>query len=209
VSRHLPKSSPARGCAVRARGCRAARGRRGTIAVPAGSSLQSALNAAQPGDVITLEPGATYAGNFVLPNKGDISDFITIRSAAPDSALPSPGLRMTPAYSTLLPKIRSSNTSAALKTAASANHWKLMFLEFLANQSGAGDWTRTDLAQVPHDLVLARLYIHGDPVLGQKRGVSLNSRDTWIINSHISTASTDRVTRRAWRRFSPTCRTAW
>ena len=80
-----------------------------TIAVPAGSSLQSALNAAQPGDVITLEPGATYAGNFVLPNKGDISDFITIRSAAPDSALPSPGMRMTPAYSTLLPKIRSSN----------------------------------------------------------------------------------------------------
>src|SRR5204862_2381570 len=92
------------------------------------------------------------------------------------------------------PIFQSSNTSAALKTAASANHWKLMFLEFLANQSGAGDIialgagdsTQTDLPQVPHDLVLDRLYIHGDPVLGQKRGVSLNSRDTWLINSYIS-----------------------
>src|SRR5437867_2134152 len=110
---------------------------RAAIAVPAGGSLQSALNVAQPGDVVTLEPGATYAGNFVLPNKGDISEFITVRSAAPDSALPPPGMRMTPAYGAQLPKIRSSNTAAALKTAASANHWKLMFLEFLANQSGA------------------------------------------------------------------------
>ncbi len=38
------------------------------------------------GDVITLAPGATYVGNFVLPNKGAIDDYITIRSAAPDDA---------------------------------------------------------------------------------------------------------------------------
>ncbi len=36
-----------------------------TIAVPAGGDFQAALDAAQPGDVITLEPGATYTGNFV------------------------------------------------------------------------------------------------------------------------------------------------
>ena len=36
--------------------------RAATLAVPAGGSLQSALNAAQPGDVITLEPGVTYVG---------------------------------------------------------------------------------------------------------------------------------------------------
>ncbi|WP_284352799.1 ricin-type beta-trefoil lectin domain protein, partial [Roseisolibacter agri] len=39
------------------------------IAVPAGGDLQAALDAAQPGDVITLANGATYAGNFVLPSK--------------------------------------------------------------------------------------------------------------------------------------------
>ena len=41
-----------------------------TIDVPAGGDLQGALNAAQPGDVIALAPGATYVGNFVLPKKG-------------------------------------------------------------------------------------------------------------------------------------------
>jgi hypothetical protein len=165
-----------------------------TIAVPADGNLQSALNAAQPGDVITLAPGATYTGNFVLPDKGPITKYIVIRSAAPDSALPPAGIRMTPAYSAWLPKIKSGNNSSALRTAPSANHWKLMFLEFQANQNGygeiialgAGDSTQTQLSQVPHHLVLDRVYVHGDPVRGQKRGIALNSSDTSIINSYIS-----------------------
>ena len=33
-----------------------------TIAVPAGGNLQAPLDAAKPGDVITLEPGASYVG---------------------------------------------------------------------------------------------------------------------------------------------------
>ena len=165
-----------------------------TIAVPAGGDLQAALNAAQPGDVITLAPGATYAGNFVLPNKGAVSDYITIRSAAPDASLPPAGVRITPADAAQLPKIRSANSASALRTAAAANHWKLQFLEFQANQGGygdiialgAGDSTQTELAQVPYALVLDRVYIHGDPVLGQKRGLSLHSRDTTVINSYIA-----------------------
>src|SRR5262249_39433931 len=79
-------------------------------------------------------------------------------------------------------------------TAAAANHWKLMFLEFQANVNGygdiialgAGDKTQTLLSQVPYALVLDRLYIHGDPVLGQKRGIALHSRDTEIRNSWVS-----------------------
>jgi len=34
---------------------------------------QAAINAAQPGDVITLAAGATYVGNFVLTNKGAVT----------------------------------------------------------------------------------------------------------------------------------------
>src|SRR4051794_6599279 len=88
-----------------------------TIVVPAGGNLQAALNAAQPGDVITLAPGATYVGNFVLPNKGAVNDFITVRSAAPDASLPPAGVRVTPADAALLPKLRSANNSSALRTA--------------------------------------------------------------------------------------------
>jgi putative Ig domain-containing protein len=165
-----------------------------TISVPAGGNLQDAIDAAKPGDVITLEPGATYIGNFVLRNKGATNDYITLRSAAPDSALPGPGVRMTPKYAAQLPKIRSSNNMSALRTATGANHYKLLFLEFQANVGGfgdvialgAGDSTQTMLSQVPYALVIDRIYLHGDPVVGQKRGISLHGSDTQVLNSYVS-----------------------
>ena len=144
--------------------------------------------------MITLEPNATYSGNFVLPNTGAANDYITIRSAAPDAALPGAGIRMTPAYAALLPKIKSPNNMSALQTATAANHWKLMFLEFLSNKDGygdvislgAGDASQTQLSQVPYAFVIDRVYVHGDPVMGQKRGIALHSRDTSVINSYVS-----------------------
>jgi hypothetical protein len=54
-----------------------------TIAVAAGGDLHAALTNARPGDTITLERGATYVGNFTLPNK-DGAQFITIRTAGAD-----------------------------------------------------------------------------------------------------------------------------
>lgn len=165
-----------------------------TIVVAAGGDFQAALNAAQPGDVITLAAGATYSGNFVLPNKGAITTAITIRSSASDAQLPAAGVRMSPAYASLLPKIKSPNSTSALRTATAANHWTLMFLEFQANYNGygdivalgAGDTTQTTLAQVPYALVLDRVYVHGDPVMGQKRGIALHSSDTQVLNSYIA-----------------------
>jgi hypothetical protein len=177
-----------------------------TIAVPAGGDLQAALDAAQPGDVITLEPGATYTGNFVLPNKGDGSAYITIRSATSDTAFPDYGVRITPAYSALLPKIKSPNALQAMVTAVGAHHYKLMFLEFQANLNGAGeiiaigagDSTQTDLSQVPYAFILDRLYVHGDPELGQKRCIALNSSDTTVVNSWVSDCkSSPRIRRRS------------
>lgn len=165
-----------------------------TISVPAGGDLQAAINLAQAGDVISLAPGASYVGNFVLPNKGDLADYITIRSGAPDAALPGAKIRITPAYAAQLPKIFSPNSISALRTAAGANHYRLQFLEFQANykaygdiiEFGQGDSTQTTLAQVPYALVVDRVYVHGDPILGQKRGIALHSRDTTIVNSYIA-----------------------
>lgn len=171
-----------------------------TIAVPAGGNLQAALNAAAPGDVITLTPGATYIGNFVLPVRPVTTPaaFITIRSAASDGQLPPDGVRITPQYAALLPKIRSANSTPALRTAPGAHHWRIMFVEFQANANGygdilalgAGDSSQTLLSQVPYSLVLDRVYVHGDPVVGQKRGIALNSRDTTIVNSYIADIKT-------------------
>jgi hypothetical protein len=52
-----------------------------TIAVASGGDFQAALKAAQPGDVITLAPGAVFTGNFSLPKKAE-NGWIVVRSGA-------------------------------------------------------------------------------------------------------------------------------
>src|SRR5437879_5363952 len=94
-----------------------------TIAVPAGANLQQAINAAQPGDTIALQPGATFAGSFTLPWKGGDA-WITIRTAG-DSGLPGDGGRISPAHAGGLAKIRQGSSTPALATAPGAHHWRV------------------------------------------------------------------------------------
>jgi hypothetical protein len=163
----------------------------GTIVVKAGGDLQAAINSAQPGDVIQFEAGATFVGNFVLPAK-DGSAYITIRTSASDAQLPPEGHRITPAHAVLLPKLKSGNVESALRTAPGASRWRIQFVEFLANVNGQGDIIelgssgQDSLAAVPHDIIIDRCYIRGDPSAGQKRGIALNSASTTITGSHIS-----------------------
>ncbi len=67
------------------------------------ADFQNAINAAQPGDTIVLEAGATYVGEFILPYKGTSENYITIRSSRL-SELPE-GVRVTPAQSYLMPRL--------------------------------------------------------------------------------------------------------
>lgn len=181
-------SMAAAGLAMTAAGVSAA-----TVEVHAGEDLQAAIDRAQPGDVLLLDAGATFTGNFVLPVKPGAS-YITIRSAAADAALPAAGARVTPAAAALLPKILSVNSMPPLITAAGAHHWRLQLLEFPATHFGYGEIIRigdasaaqSTLAQVPYEFDLDRLYIHGDPLYGQKRGIALNGRSVTIRNSYIS-----------------------
>ncbi len=165
-----------------------------TLTVGPGGNLQTAINAAKPGDTIVLTAGATYTGTFTLPVPPAGSGFITIRTAA-DSRLPAPGKRIQPAvHASLLAKIRSGNTSPAIVTAPGAHHWRLELLEIGPNPAGGDDMIRlgrggsdqTTLDVVAHDLVIDRCYIHGDPLTAQKRGIALNSASTTIVNSHVS-----------------------
>src|SRR5207245_844491 len=107
-----------------------------TIAVSSGGDLQAALNAAQPGDVITLQAGATYTGPFTLPNKTG-TGWITVRTSAPDTSLPAPGTRVNPSYATVMPKIVVGG-DRAIGAAAGAHHFRFIGLE-LKPLSGAGE----------------------------------------------------------------------
>ena len=101
---------------------------------------------------------------------------------------------MLPIHAPRLAKLKSPNKEPVLRTAAGAHHWRLQLVEFLPTESGFGDIVRLgdgsaeqrELAQVPHDLVIDRCYVHGDDQLGQKRGIALNSASTIISNSYVS-----------------------
>src|SRR5262249_39971395 len=142
-------------------------------------------------DVITLQAGATFAGNFTLPNKSG-SGWIIIRSSAADSSLPPPGTRITPSYSSALPKIISPNNMPALKTSPAPHHYRSTGLE-IGHRAGTRinaivdfDGGQTSLSQVPHHLIVDRCYVHGNPSDTSRRGIAINSGSTAVIDSYIS-----------------------
>jgi Bacterial Ig-like domain (group 2) len=162
------------------------------INVPDGGNLQAAINSAQPGDTLVLAAGSTYTGNFVLPYKGDNTDYITITSSNL-SALPPADHRVSPADSVNMPKLLTPSTDSALTVAEKANHYRVIGIEFLVssgfycfNMVSVGTPFNTDPAAVAHDIELDRIYVHGDPVNGTKFGVYLNGGATTVKNSYIS-----------------------
>jgi len=161
------------------------------VTVPAGGDLQMAINNARPGETLLLEPGAKYVGNFVLPARANNDTRpITIRSGGPE-AVPG-GQRMTPEAAAGLAKIQSPDVMPSLRTAAGARFWRVELVEFLSNRAGnreivaLGDSGQRSREEMPSDLQFDRIYLHGDPVSGQKRGIALNSAKTTISNSYLS-----------------------
>lgn len=163
-----------------------------TIFVNAGDHLQAALDAARPGDVIRLQEGATFVGNFVLPPKNG-PGYITIRSAGRWESLPASWERVGPEHEPRLPTIESPNVMPALRTAAGAHDWYVLGVRFLGGggngdvvRFGDGSASQNDVDLVPQQIVLDRVIIRGHSALGQKRGIALNSRTTTIRNSVIA-----------------------
>jgi hypothetical protein len=164
-----------------------------TITVKAGGDVQAALDRAKPGDTILLEAGVTYRGALNLPNKrGD--SYITIRSSAPDAQLPAPNERLDPArHGALLPKIVSTTPGEAAVTATNgAHHYRFIAIEFGPTPKGEGNIITLGTTEeksfeaLPHHIELDRVYVHGHPTDGQRRGVALNGRNLRVINSHFA-----------------------
>jgi len=165
------------------------------ISVGAGGDLQAAIYNAVPGDVIELANGATFNGNFTLPKKSSTSaQWIVIRPANM-AGVPAEGSRMTPslAAAAQLPKILSTTNQGAFNTDFGAHHYRLIGLDVSVPASISntglirlGTGYESTMAQMPHDLVLDRMYIHGTATGNVRRCVSLNGVSTALIDSYIS-----------------------
>jgi hypothetical protein len=157
--------------------------------VPPGANLQKALDQAEPGDTIALQAGAVYSGYFFLRKKPG-SGYITITTTNP-GALPPAGSRITPAHANGLPKVSSPNASPVFRTDEGASRYRLIGLEITSTEYNwdlirLGSLTASSVTAQSSDFVLDRLYIHGHPVKGAKRGITLNTVRTSIVNCYIS-----------------------
>jgi uncharacterized protein YjdB len=170
------------------------------ISVAAGGNFQNALNSAQPGDVIELANGASFTGNFTLPNKNTTSSqWITIRPASM-VGVPAEGSRMTASVAAAanLPKLISNTNQGAIATDFGSHHYRFVAIEVTVPASiqntgliRLGTSYETTLAQMPHDIILDRMYIHGTPLGINRRCVTLNGAAQAVIDSYISECHDD------------------
>lgn len=165
-----------------------------------GQSLQSALDNAQPGDVLELEAGAAFEGNFVLPIKSGQS-FITLRSSR-HAEIPSG--RITSEFEPLLPRLLTPNVAAVIRAPVGSHHYR--FETLLISQSvnlpinnvagyawgyhlvelGEHD-NQTTLESVPHHFEFDRVIIRTrDAQTMVHRGITMNSAHASVKRSHIS-----------------------
>ena len=54
-----------------------------------------------------------------------------------------------------------------------------------------GNGDEKSLSLLPHDFEIDRVYIHGDPTVGSKRGIALNGVNVTVKNSYISGFKSD------------------
>ena len=169
------------------------------ISVAAGGNFQTALNSAQPGDVIELANGATFTGNFVLPNKNTTSTKWIVIRPANMAGVPAEGARMTAslAGTARLPILLTATNQGAINTALGAHHYRLVGLEITLTPGNTGNTNlvrfgdtgsggQTTLAVVAHDLVIDRSYLHGTTTQSIRRAITLQSASSSVIDSYIS-----------------------
>jgi hypothetical protein len=175
--------------------------------VPAGANLQQYINAAHPGDTLVLQANATYAGNFTLPNLTSRSQqpatghpqdpragYVTI-TTSDMASLPPAGIRVSSSYAPHMPKLVAppGNLYApVVRTLPGAHHFAFVGVEF-APSPGQQIWheillgeKETSTAELPHDFIFDRCYIHGDPNRDAKTGLVFNGINMTVENSYIS-----------------------
>ena len=146
----------------------------GVINVAAGGDLQGALNQAQPGDVIVLEAGARFVGNFQLPAKAGT---VTLRSSGTLA-----DRRVSEADAPMMATIASAGGAAPINLYDSSN-WTIDGIRFEANVGGSGE---TIAIWRGENIVLRRLLLIVPADLEQRRFVLGNGRNITLTQSYCS-----------------------
>ena len=141
------------------------------------TELKSALKDALPGDVIVLDAGVVYTGNFNVPAKANPSDkWLYIISAPFQSqigASPRPGMRVNPANDVkYMAKLVTPNTVSVLTLGPGVNYLRLVGIEMYSTSTHGADpshkpwpvngWSgNLIIAQTVSHITVDRCYLHG------------------------------------------------
>jgi phosphodiesterase/alkaline phosphatase D-like protein len=173
-----------------------------TYALPTGGTvynvssaalLQTVLDAAHPGDVIVLSAGVTFTGHFTLRNQSG-SGWIYVISSALNS-LPPAGTRVTPASAGSMPKIVTPDFGPAITTDPGAHHYRFVGIEFVSSMESPtltnvglinlGSSITPTVDDLPHHITFDRCYVHGTLTGNHRRGITMNSASTAIVDSYF------------------------
>lgn len=149
---------------------------------PSPSEFQSALDSAQPGDIIELARRTTYPGAVLRPVAG-ASPVMPITITTMNEAEVDVRRSLTGAEE--LASI-AGQTSYGLKADLGASFYDIRDLCLRSNADGQGDQIQlgdgqtTDVSKLPHDFVIRRCVFFPDSAKGQKRGIACNARNVMI-----------------------------
>jgi hypothetical protein len=169
------------------------------------TEFQDALETSVPGDVIVLDAGAKFIGNFNLPSKPNPDKkWIYIESSALNH-LPRPGTRINPtADAERMPKIVTPNAKSPITIDPGANHYRLVGLEVTtASNEGCQPnnvprincftyflvyppVTPGEAGGLADSITVDRCYVHGSPTQDARQGVNVDGTNFAVIDSYIS-----------------------
>jgi hypothetical protein len=166
-----------------------------TWAAHTAAELSNALYSSAPGDIIVLDAGTTYTGNFDLPAKSNPGNqWIYIVSSA-IANLPA-GHRVSPKQVANMAKIVTPNVIADFQIDGGANHYRLAGLEMTTAstycQTGRNCSSyflvgpQSGATPMPDSIVIDRCFIHGGPSYDLQSGVAGNGTNFAVVDSYIS-----------------------
>jgi hypothetical protein len=166
------------------------------------AGFKNALSSANPGDVIVLDAGTVYKGNFKVPAKSNPSGQWIYIVSSNLSSLPATGTRVSPSDAVNMPKIVTPNVSQALSFYSGSNHIRLVGVEIYsastysptgytpgvyygyAMVSVAGNWPWP--TPIPDNIIFDRCYVHADATHDVQEALQLNFSNAAVVDSYIS-----------------------
>ncbi|HVP49782.1 MAG TPA: hypothetical protein VMT56_01030 [Candidatus Bathyarchaeia archaeon] len=177
-----------------------------TYAQPSGTTwlvhsspqLNSAINASVPGDMIVLDAGVTYSGNFHIPSKSNPNNkWIYVVSSALNK-LPV-AHRVSPSDAANMPRIVTPNVTAAIIFDGGANHWRFAGIEVTSTSTYVPSPTvspngytyflvgsQSFPTPLPDSITFDRCYIHGSPTQDVAQGIIGSGSNYAVVDSYIS-----------------------